>query len=198
MRSRVGRQEAAAAEGAGGCGGGARRTRPKLAIEVVWGDVTKVVADVYTVGHYDSVLPQRAELALDEAVTGVLGKKDYDPRSLVITQHTRRGNLRAEVGDVSFFPWGEENGAGRVVAVAGMGRPGTFDTESLRRLVHSTAIAVAALPRRAHGVQRPHRLRRGDADDRRRRARDTSRGSRMRPTRSQRAATTCSRCPSRS
>ena len=121
-------------------------TRPTLAIEVVWGDVTRVVADVYTVGHYDSVLPQSAELALDKAVTGVLGKKDYDPRSLVITQHTRRGNLRSEVGDVSFFPWGEKNGAGRVVAVAGMGRPGTFDTESLRRLVHSTAIAVSALP----------------------------------------------------
>ena len=43
-------------------------TRPNLAIEVVWGDVTKVVADVYTVGHYDSVLPQNAEFALDKAV----------------------------------------------------------------------------------------------------------------------------------
>ncbi len=128
-------------------GAAAAVPRPKLTIEVVWGDVTKVEADVYTVGHYEGVLPQRAELALDEAVTGVLDTEEYDPRSLVITQHVRRGNLRANVGDVSFFPWGQEDGAGRVVAVSGMGRPGTFDSEGLRRLVHSTAIAVAALPR---------------------------------------------------
>jgi pimeloyl-ACP methyl ester carboxylesterase len=121
-------------------------TRPKLTVEVVWGDVTKIDADVYTVGHYEGVLPQGAELALDEAVSGVLRKSTYDPRSLVITQHVRRGNLRGGVGDVSFFPWGEHDGAGRVVAVAGMGRPGTFDTEGLRRLVHSAAIAVSALP----------------------------------------------------
>ena len=81
--------------------------RPKLAVEVVWGDVTRVDADVYTVGHYEGVLPQRAELALDKAVSGLLGRKKYDPRSLAITRHTRRGNLRAEVGDVSFFPWAE-------------------------------------------------------------------------------------------
>lgn len=121
-------------------------TRPKLAVEVVWGDVTKVDADVYTVGHYEGVLPQRAELALDKAVSGLLGRKRYDPRSLVITQHTRRGNVRAHLGDVSFFPWADDGDSGRIVAVAGMGRPGTFDTEALRRLVHSTAIAVAALP----------------------------------------------------
>jgi hypothetical protein len=136
------------ADGAGAAAApAAPALRPRLTIEVVWGDVTKVEADVYTVGHYEGVLPQRAELALDEAVTGVLDVDEYDPRALVITQHARRGNLRASVGDVSFFPWGDEDGAGRVVAVAGMGRPGTFDSEGLRRLVHSTAIAVAALPR---------------------------------------------------
>jgi pimeloyl-ACP methyl ester carboxylesterase len=121
-------------------------TRPKLAIEVVWGDVTRVDADVYTVGHYEGVLPQRAELALDRAVSGILGRKRYDPRSLAITRHARRGNLRAEVGDVSFFPWAGTDRGSRVVAVAGMGRPGTFNTDGLRRLVHNVAIAVTALP----------------------------------------------------
>ncbi len=120
--------------------------RPTLAVEVVWGDMTTIDADVYTVGHYEGVQPQRAELALDEAVSGVRGKEDYDPRSLVITQHTRRGTLRAEVGDVAYFPWSGDGHEGRVVVVAGMGRPGTFNAEGLRRLVHSVAIAVAALP----------------------------------------------------
>ena len=120
--------------------------RPTLAVEVVWGDVTTIEADVYTVGHYEGVQPQRAELALDEAVSGVRGKEEYDQRSLVITQHTRRGTLRAEVGDIAYFPWSGDGHEGRVVAVAGMGRPGTFNAEGLRRLVHSVAIAVAALP----------------------------------------------------
>ena len=45
----------------------------QMEIEVVWGDVTKVDADVYAVGHYEGVTPQYAELALDEAVSGVRG-----------------------------------------------------------------------------------------------------------------------------
>jgi pimeloyl-ACP methyl ester carboxylesterase len=125
---------------------GAAAALRTLSVEVVWGDVTTIDADVYTVGHYEGVQPQRAELGLDEAVSGVRGKDVYDPRSLVITQHTRRGTLRAEVGDVAYFPWDSDGQEGRVVVVAGMGRPGTFNAEALRRLVHSVAIAVAALP----------------------------------------------------
>lgn len=119
---------------------------PKIAVEVVWGDLTKLDADVYAIGHYEGVPPQRAELALDEAVSGVRGKLDYDRRRLVITQHAQRGSLHADLGDVSFFPWGDEKHADRVVAVAGMGRPGTFDSAGLRRLVSGLVIAVSALP----------------------------------------------------
>ncbi len=36
---------------------------------------------------------------------------------------------------MSFFPWGDKRHASRAVAVAGMGRPGTFDVVGLRRLV---------------------------------------------------------------
>jgi pimeloyl-ACP methyl ester carboxylesterase len=120
---------------------------PKIAIEVVWADVTKVDADVYAVGHYRGVLPQRAELALDGAVSGVAtDADDYDRRRLVITQHTRRGIISGALGDVSFFPWGDPKHAGRIVAVAGMGDPGTFDVAALRRLVNGLIIAVSALP----------------------------------------------------
>ena len=109
--------------------------------------MTKVdKADVYAVGHYEGVLPQRAELALDEAVSGVRGKRDYDPRRLLITQRTRRGALHAALGDLSYFPWHDEARPGRVVAVAGMGRPGTFDVAGLRRIVSGLLLAVSALP----------------------------------------------------
>ena len=122
--------------------GGARRPRPRAArrprlrVEVVWGDITKAAGDVYAVGHYEGVLPQRAERALDEAVSGPSKR-----RHLVITDQTRRGILRGGVGDVAFFPWGR-----RVVAVAGMGHAGTFGESELRRLARNLTWAVAGLP----------------------------------------------------
>ena len=122
----------------------------QMEIEVVWGDVTKVDADVYAVGHYEGVAPQYAELALDEAVSGVRGRKNYEPRRLVITQHAARGSLHADLGDVSFFPWGDARNANRVVAVAGMGRPGTFDGTGLRRLVGELIVAITQLPPAIH------------------------------------------------
>ena len=121
-------------------GAAVRRTptepRPRLRVEVVWGDITKARGDVYAVGHYEGVLPQRAERALDEAVSGP-GKR----RHLVITDQTRRGILRGALGDVAFFPWGR-----RVVAVAGMGHAGTFGEPELQRLARNLTWAVAGLP----------------------------------------------------
>jgi hypothetical protein len=103
---------------------------------VVWGDITKVAGDVYAVGHYEGVLPQRAERALDDVVSGP-GPRRY----LVITDQTRRGILRGGLGDIAFFPWGR-----RVVAVAGMGHAGTFGEPELRRLARNLTWAVAGLP----------------------------------------------------
>jgi hypothetical protein len=138
----------------------------ELALEVVWGDVTMVNADVYGVGHYLGIRPQQAELALDKALSGVWGPNATDERRLVITQHARRGTLHADLGDVSFFPWDDGRNGSKAVAVAGMGRPGTFDTVG-------PAPAGKRARRRgngsAHGrdaVRGAHRLRRGDADDR--------------------------------
>ena len=108
---------------------------------MIWGDVTRVEGDVYTVGHYEGVEPQRAELALDRLVSGVSDDMEPNPRGLVITQHSRRGMLRGAVGGVSFFP----SPAG-LVAVAGMGRPGTFDRGALRQLARSLMLAITALP----------------------------------------------------
>jgi pimeloyl-ACP methyl ester carboxylesterase len=125
----------------------AAKAPPRIAIEVVWADVTKVDGDVYAVGHYRGVLPQRAELALDGVVSAVdLAEGKYDRRRLVITQHTRRGIIRGALGDVFFFPWGDAKQTGRLVAVVGMGDPGTFDVAALRRLVSSLIIAISALP----------------------------------------------------
>jgi pimeloyl-ACP methyl ester carboxylesterase len=139
--------ELAAAAGDVGTGEGGAPERAPIAVEVVWGDVTRVArADVFGVGHYEGVLPQRAELALDEAVSGVRGKKDYDRRRLLITQRTHRGALHAALGDLSYFPWKDDAHPGRVVAVAGMGRPGTFDSAGLRRIVNGLLLAVSAIP----------------------------------------------------
>ena len=143
-------EEALALPDEGEDGDGAEAPSIEIELEVVWGDVTKVDADVYAVGHYEGVLPQYAELALDEAVSGLRGRKPYEPRRLVITQHAVRGSLHADLGDVSFFPWGDSRDGSRVVAVAGMGRPGTFDGTGLRRLVGELVVAITQLPPPIH------------------------------------------------
>jgi pimeloyl-ACP methyl ester carboxylesterase len=120
--------------------------RPSIAVEVAWGDVTKIDADVYAVGHYQGVLPQNAELALDCAVSGIPEGCDPIRSHLVITRHTRRGVLRGALGDVDYFPWPDPKHGGRLVAVAGMGRPGTFDHRSLVRLVRELFLSLGVLP----------------------------------------------------
>ena len=131
-----------------------------LEVEVVWGDIALADGDIYAVGHYQGVEPQRAELALDRAISeagtkskskakGGKGAKTSSDggHRLVITEHTRRGTLRGAVGDVHYFPWdGGAAGQGRVVAVAGMGFPGSFDLYALRRLIRGLALSVSLLP----------------------------------------------------
>jgi CHAT domain-containing protein len=112
---------------------------PELPVEVVWGDIGLAEGDVYAVGHYEGVVPQRAEAALDLKVSA--GR-----RPGVIAEQTRRGLVRGELGEISLFPWGERAHRGRVVAVAGMGRPGTFDGQRLVRLVRNLTWVVNGLP----------------------------------------------------
>jgi pimeloyl-ACP methyl ester carboxylesterase len=108
-------------------------------VEVIWGDITRIAGDVYAVGHYQDVLPQKAEWVLDKVVSN---RSD----DLVITDHTRRGLLRGALGDVYFFPWGDPEHRHRVVAVAGMGRPGSFSIAALRRLIRELVLSVSSLP----------------------------------------------------
>ena len=75
-------------------------------MDVVWGDVTRVDADVYVAGHYIGVIPQNAELALDRVVSGIPRGAKAARADLVITQQSLRGMLRGALGEISLFPWG--------------------------------------------------------------------------------------------
>ncbi len=126
-------------------GGGRPKPLVPLPVDVVWGDVTLVKADVYVAGHYMGVIPQNAELALDKVVSGIPHGGDYTRSDLVITQQALRGMFRGALGEISFFPWGHTRGRGKLVAIAGMGHPGTYSLQAQRRLMRELAFAVGAL-----------------------------------------------------
>ena len=140
--------DAAAAARPPRTGEGAGRVA-RLAVDVVWGDVTLVDADVYVAGHYIGVIPQNAELALDRVVSGIpreVRRDGVDRSDLVITQQSLRGIFRGALGEISFFPWGYPADRGKLVAIAGMGHPGTYSIRAQRRLVRELVLAIGALP----------------------------------------------------
>ncbi|MFD5411374.1 CHAT domain-containing protein [Streptomyces nojiriensis] len=83
---------------------------------MVWGDIAQISADLHVTGHYQSVVPAAAELALDRAIS-------VDPRR-TITEHTKLGWIEAQLGEVAYFPCKE--GPVRCAAVVGMGPMGTL------------------------------------------------------------------------
>ncbi|MYV80212.1 CHAT domain-containing protein [Streptomyces sp. SID1046] len=83
---------------------------------MIWGDIARIAADLHVTGHYQSVVPAAAELALDRAIS-------VDPRR-VITEHTKLGWIDAQLGEVTYFPCKE--GPVRCAAVVGMGPMGTL------------------------------------------------------------------------
>ena len=87
----------------------ARAAAPPLKVDVVCGDIDQAEGDVYAVGHDQGVIPQNAELALDRAISA----GGLDEEHLVLTEHSRRGLLRGELGDVEFFPWNRDAGGRR-------------------------------------------------------------------------------------
>ncbi|MFF4264511.1 CHAT domain-containing protein [Streptomyces virginiae] len=93
-----------------------RTDGPTLNITVIWGDIARIAADLHVTGHYQSVVPAAAELALDRAIS-------VDPRR-VITEHTKLGWIDAQLGEVTYFPCKE--GPVRCAAVVGMGPMGTL------------------------------------------------------------------------
>ena len=121
-----------------------------LAVDVVWGDLTKVKGDVLAVGHYIGVLPQNAELELDRQLSNLPDAKEGD-RRLFITDQTARGAIRGALGETVLLPWPPD----RHVALAGMGRPGAFREPELRVLAYSlvsTKVRLLASLRRARQV----------------------------------------------
>ena len=115
----------------------AKRKRT-LEIEVLWGSITDAPGDVHVVGHYQGVLPQYGEAALDSAVSVV---KD-EP---IIRDLTVRGVIRGALGDAYFIPWDGR----RVALVAGMGLPGSFRRRELRKLMLTLATTVSRVRPRA-------------------------------------------------
>jgi len=114
----------------------------KLRVEVVWGEITGVEGDVYCVGHYQNVLPQAAEDALDRAISG----EGARPEDRLLRRLTEQGVLRGALGDINFYPWLGKKRRIRQVAVAGMGHPGSFSPAASRRLACSLAWAIGSLP----------------------------------------------------
>ncbi|MFF3673887.1 CHAT domain-containing protein [Streptomyces sp. NPDC002120] len=113
-----------------------RADGPALVVTVVWGDLAQVPADLHVTGHYQSVAPAAAELALDRAISA-------GPRR-TITEHTKLGWLGAQLGEVTYFPC-KSGGPVRSAAVVGMGPMGTLTERRARQMYASLLGEAVAL-----------------------------------------------------
>lgn len=114
-----------------------------LNLRVVWGDLALQPADIHVVGHYEGVLPFGTEAALDRSIS-------LSPDRGLIAEHTRRRWLVGDLGEITYFP-GPNRAAGsppvvRRVAVAGLGRPGTFSEGNAEQLYASVFRELLTLP----------------------------------------------------
>lgn len=116
--------------------------KAKLKVEVCWGNIKKVRGNVYCVGHYEGVLPQHAELALDTVVS-----QSTDPNEMILRTHTQRGVMRGQLGEINLYPWARHYDPPRSVAVAGMGYPGQFTETCLRSLTRQLTSTAQMLPK---------------------------------------------------
>lgn len=95
--------------------------------------------DALAVGHYLGVVPQRAERALDEAISRVLKKQrgeadgPLQEQDLLLTQYSERGVLRGDLGQPFFLD--DPRAPGRLIVLPGMGVPGRFGMPELTVLV---------------------------------------------------------------
>lgn len=97
--------------------------------------------DALSVGHYINVRPQRAELALDEAISG-----NGAFTAPILTQLTDRGVLRGDLAQPFLLP--DPRNEDRLIAVLGMGMPGRFGTPELVVAVRELCWTLARLNRR--------------------------------------------------
>ncbi|MER6200674.1 CHAT domain-containing protein [Streptomyces sp. NPDC001586] len=113
-----------------------RADGPVLVVTVVWGDLAQVPADLHVTGHYQSVAPAAAELALDAAISA-------GPRR-TITEHTKLGWIGAQLGEVTYFPC-KDGGPVRTAAVVGMGPMGTLTERRAHQMYASLLGEAVAL-----------------------------------------------------
>ncbi len=96
---------------------------PKIRIRLVRGGIEQSArlapeADAISVGHYIGVAPQNAELALDKAISHPAAAKR------LIASLQERGSIVGGLAQNFLFP--DPRDPRRVIAIAGMGQPGTF------------------------------------------------------------------------
>jgi hypothetical protein len=103
--------------------------------------------DAIAVGHYLGVLPVAAEEALDKAISQALDLADND---WFITQFALRGTIRGELGQPFFLidPRKMSDGIERLIAIAGMGMPGSFGVPELKILARELAWALGRFGKR--------------------------------------------------
>lgn len=115
-----------------------------LRLRVVWGDLALQPADIHVVGHYEGVLPCGSEAALDRAIS-------LSPERGLIAEHTRRRWLVGHLGEITYFPGLTRTRDGSAVvvhkvAVAGLGRPGTFSEANAEQFYASVFRELTSLP----------------------------------------------------
>jgi hypothetical protein len=113
--------------------------------------------DAISVGHYIGVQPQRAELALDRAISASLLGRGPGPgpapakSDLILTQYTERGIIQGKLGQPFILPdprppKGRKSGTtDRIIAIAGMNEPGRFGMPELTVLARELCWALGRL-----------------------------------------------------
>jgi hypothetical protein len=137
--------------------------RPRLTLSLVSGGIQDagtddgdddLPVDAIAVGHYRDVKPTAAELAVDRAISAALRGKTAGTiaeRDLLITQLTERGTIAGGLAQPFIIRdprVGADSGRIRVIALAGMGTPGSFGAPELAVLVRELAWALGRMGHR--------------------------------------------------
>lgn len=110
----------------------------------------KFPVDSIAVGHYIGVQPQRAELALDKALSAALLPKgaEVTKADLILTQYTERGIIYGQLGQPFLMPDPRNSRKSkneRLIAIAGMNEPGRFGVPELTVLARELCWALGRL-----------------------------------------------------
>jgi len=132
----------------------------KIEIGLVFGGIEKAgydslrtgkrPVDSISVGHYIGVQPQRAELALDRAISAPFfpKRRKLEKSELLLTQYTNRGIIYGQLGQPFLMPDPRtRNGSKneRLIAIAGMNEPGRFGEPELTVLARELCWALGQL-----------------------------------------------------